>query len=94
MGNQVGPIGGINVAGYANLAALRVAFGAANNLQLSMLRFGPGGGLGSTNGAHMYLRDYIDLLIDANLAHGTNGPRTGGGEPATGYTISIGDFYQ
>ncbi len=93
MGNQVGPIDGINVAGYANLAALRGAFGAANNFQLSMLRFGPGGGLGSTTGAHMYLRDYIDLLIDANLGHGTSGPRTGGGDPATGYTISIGDFY-
>ena len=96
-GNQIGPIPGINIAGYVNLAALQAAFvagGGATPLQLSMLRYSPAPaapGVPGTLGAHYYLHDYLDLVIDANLAHGTNGPLRGG-LPNQNYTIAVSDL--
>ena len=45
-------------------------------------------GVPGSLGAHYYLHDYLDLVIDANLAHGANGPRRGG-LPNQNYTIAV-----
>ncbi|MBK37972.1 MAG: hypothetical protein CMB45_03170 [Euryarchaeota archaeon] len=95
-GNQIGPIPGINIAGYPNIAALQAAFlagGGATPLQLSMLRYPAAGPIGVAGalGAHYYLHDYLDLVIDANLADGANGPMRGAG-PGQNYTIAVSDL--
>ena len=94
IGQSVGPIGGINIAGYVNLAALQAAFAGAAPPRTTTRCFDTPSTWWRSSGhirGHYYLHDYLDLVIDANLAHGTNGPIRGAG-PDQNYTIAVSDL--
>ena len=89
-----GPIAGIDIAGYPTAVLLRTAFTAGRTpMNLTMLNYDQPGapGLAQTNGAWHHVHDFIDNMLDQNLAHGDYEPRAGG-QPTRYYTMGIGNF--
>ncbi|MDB2565359.1 hypothetical protein N9X64_00420 [bacterium] len=91
--NNRGPIAGIQIKGYPTRVDLRAAFGAANDAQLTMLEYlDTIAGVPGTTGAYDTLHQYLDNMVDQNLAPGSFLPVRPGPLPLRNYTMAVGNF--